>query len=93
MLFTLDFELLAECSLRLRDAQGATHTLVLGIDRVRLDVVRELKGTFLGPARDFTVQTVQLLSFLLRGMFRTHRQHPVLEGDLDVLPLETGQRE
>src|SRR5690606_9242660 len=65
--------------------------LEIGFDRIMVSIIWQIQGTLEAPIGAFDVVKTTLFLFLLLTLLTTHYQHVVVEGDLDILLLNTGK--
>src|SRR5690554_26173 len=65
--------------------------LEIGFDRIMVSIIWQIQGTLEAPIGAFDVVKTTLFLFLLLTLLTTHYQHVVVEIDLDILLLNTGE--
>src|SRR5690554_894162 len=65
--------------------------LEIGFDRILVGIIWQIQDTLEAPIGAFDAVKATLILFLLLTLLTTHYQHVVVEGDLDILLLNTGK--
>lgn len=82
--------LLRRADLALVDRDREHPVLERCLDRILVGVVRQVQGTLKAAVGALHTVEATFLLLLFLALLATHHQHVVVEGDLDVLLLDTG---